>query len=288
MAWRRQKYQPRGPDSSDCDGPAHGSGCNGARFRVFARGESLRGHRMRVGRTTNMSSEWHQIEPLAVAVATAELKRMGRSRDLDLLDRMLAECMFRTIKMTVDLAGDALKAYLRRTFQGACRDAADDPTCGPSLKNARRRKEPIEPLKRQSWPSERGGMRSIGPLSAPNHDGKRPAIAPPWTYDRDRGAEWKYLVDWVAKTAKRIATGRELLAVNQILDERSDRQVCRKAGLGKSAWAEQRVKLLKGLAPRIVAAADYHVDALGEKYLGILWAEPGKRSERAVKYKTAA
>jgi hypothetical protein len=66
------------------------------------------------------------------------------------------------------------------------------------------------------------------------------------------------------------------------LPRQTDREIAAKLKIGKTTWQERRAKALPALAPRIVAAADYDIDALGEKYLGSGWIEAANRAWAAV------
>jgi hypothetical protein len=149
---------------------------------------------------------------------------------------------------------EQIEAYFRRLAKGASVDAADDPTYGPTRKNLRRRKIVVEPAIRVELPDETAEEGT-----------------PQCSHDRDRGDEWWCLVEWVKATAKAVATPEERIAINQVLNKRSDATMARLVGMAKSSWQKLREELLPAMAPRIVAAADHKVDAIGEKYLGIDW-----------------
>lgn len=201
--------------------------------------------------------------------------RLGRVGDDNFVDILLAESCYRIVRMSnalrqLPIRSDAqLASYVSKLARGAAIDAADDPIYGPTRRNAARRVVPTAAPIAVEWPEE-AGDNWPGPET------------PRWSHFADRGDEWHCLVQWVVATAKKLATPEEKLAIGQVLNEKTDAEMARLVGCAKSSWQLRRAKLLPGLAPRIVAAADDRVDAVAEKYLGIDWILAASEAEPAV------
>jgi hypothetical protein len=186
------------------------------------------------------------MRPIIDAAARSVAQKHGR---WDMVQTMIAESDYRVvmaqhrlIKATFDSPA-ALEAWTWKTAKGAALDS----------------------LKRVRW------LRG----SIPWPDDPRDGVAEDWMHDRDRGDELAKLLQWVAETAQEVAVSdEERVAVNQVLSwpPVPDSQVAAELGISRSRWSERKKKALRGMAARIVDAADYEIDSLGRKLLGESWA----------------
>ena len=231
---------------------------------------------------------WLAAEPLARVVARSVAMQMGRVQDHHLLDEMIQASADRIVRMadrllTLRFDSEArLVSYIARVARGAALTAMDDPTCGPSRRNAKRWKEPGEPLTCHGWPDE--GAASIKDRTDNHTDtnAARVGDSPAWSHSVDHGNEWMTLVHFVAIAAKAIAIDWERVAVNQMLRGQTDAATAAKLSLSKSAWQDRKRKALQGLAPRIAASAPFDIDTIGEKLLGDSWIQAANRAWAAV------
>jgi hypothetical protein len=248
---------------------------------------------------------WIAAEPLARGVARDVLQKLGRAQDAWLLDAMLAESAFRVAKMshrllTLEVESEAaLAAYIKKIVRSAAYTAADDPIAGPSRRNAKRWVEPGQAMNARSWPRngssrtmignvipESGGRRTS--FSFTDHSGGPDRAAPSWMLADDRDHDWQRLVTFVATAARFMASGNEIIAVEQVLAGQSDAATAAKIGIAKATWQDRKRAALTGLAPRITAAASWEMDELGEKLIGDLWIQAANHAAMAVLIREAS
>lgn len=216
-------------------------------------------------------------ETLRRNVARQVAVKMGRAQDQALVELMLAESSYRVIRMAGTLARLQTKndtqiiTYISKIARGAALDAADDPVYGPSRRNLKRRVTPAAASIVVDWPDE-----AFDHWPGPD--------TPTWSHERDRGSAYWALVSYVAHAARRLATGLEVAAVEQVIEQRTDEMMARRLGLGKGTWQMRRRDAMTKLATKIAWAAPFHIDEIGKEILGILWIEPAEKAELAVLY----